>query len=171
MPPPLSAGILLFRQREDRLEVLLVKPGGPFWRNKDAGAWMIPKGLVEHGETPVEAALREFEEETGTRLTTVPFPLATVRQAGGKLVEAFALEGDLDAGDHTFTASTFAPQTRSNPLRSDGSVSLDLAPGDVTAIPLPAAFYPGSILLACVALWIGARRLEAKARAHYCSAR
>jgi predicted NUDIX family NTP pyrophosphohydrolase len=96
MPPPLSAGILLFRQREDRLEVLLVKPGGPFWRNKDAGAWMIPKGLVEHGETPVEAALREFEEETGTRLTTVPFPLATVRQAGGKLVEAFALEGDLD---------------------------------------------------------------------------
>jgi len=96
MPPPLSAGILLFCQREDRLEVLLVKPGGPFWRNKDAGAWMIPKGLVEHGETPVEAALREFEEETGTRLTTVPFPLATVRQAGGKLVEAFALEGDLD---------------------------------------------------------------------------
>jgi len=96
MPPPLSAGILLFRQREARLEVLLVKPGGPFWRNKDAGAWMIPKGLVEHGETPVEAALREFEEETGTRLTTVPFPLATVRQAGGKLVEAFALEGDLD---------------------------------------------------------------------------
>jgi len=96
MPPPLSAGILLFCQREDRLEVLLVKPGGPFWRNKDAGAWMIPKGLVEPGETPVEAALREFEEETGTRLTTVPFPLATVRQAGGKLVEAFALEGDLD---------------------------------------------------------------------------
>jgi len=96
MPPPLSAGILLFRQRVDRLEVLLVKPGGPFWRNKDAGAWMIPKGLVEHGETPVEAALREFEEETGTRLTTVPFPLAPVRQAGGKLVEAFALEGDLD---------------------------------------------------------------------------
>jgi len=96
MPPPLSAGILLFRQREARLEVLLVKPGGPFWRNKDAGAWMIPKGLVEPGETPVEAALREFEEETGTRLTSVPFPLATVRQAGGKLVEAFALEGDLD---------------------------------------------------------------------------
>ena len=95
MPPP-SAGILLFRQRGEETEVLLIKPGGPFWRNKDAGAWMIPKGLVEHGETPVEAALREFEEETGTRLTTVPFPLATVRQAGGKLVEAFALEGDLD---------------------------------------------------------------------------
>ena len=98
MPPPLSAGVLLFRQRGDHLEVLLVKPGGPFWRNKDSGAWMIPKGLVEPGEAPVEAALREFEEETGTRLTTVPFPLATVKQAGGKLVEAFALEGDLDPG-------------------------------------------------------------------------
>jgi len=85
----------LFRQR-DGVEVLLIKPGGPFWRNKDAGAWMIPKGMVERGEVPAEAALREFEEETGTRLTAVPFPLAKVRQAGGKLVEAFASEGDLD---------------------------------------------------------------------------
>jgi len=96
MPPPHSAGILLFRQREGSTEVLLVKPGGPFWRNKDAGAWMIPKGMIEPGENPAEAALREFEEETGTRLTTVPFRLATVRQAGGKIVEAFAAEGDLD---------------------------------------------------------------------------
>ncbi len=97
MPPPLSAGVLLFRMRGGALEVLLVKPGGPFWRNKDVGAWMIPKGGIEAGETAAQAALREFEEETGTRLTAVPFPLATVRQAGGKLVEAFALEGDLDA--------------------------------------------------------------------------
>jgi predicted NUDIX family NTP pyrophosphohydrolase len=96
MPPPHSAGILLFRQREGSTEVVLVKPGGPFWRNKDAGAWMIPKGMIEPGENPAEAALREFEEETGTRLTTVPFRLATVRQAGGKIVEAFAAEGDLD---------------------------------------------------------------------------
>ena len=79
------------------IEVLLIKPGGPFWRNKDAGAWMIPKGAVERGETAAEAALREFEEETGTRLTGGPFPLAKVRQSGGKSVEAFALEGDLDA--------------------------------------------------------------------------
>ena len=96
MPPPRSAGILLFRIRGDSAEVLLVKPGGPFWRNKNAGAWMIPKGMVEPGETPAEAALREFEEETGTRLAAVPFPLATVRQAGGTMVEAFAPEGNLD---------------------------------------------------------------------------
>jgi predicted NUDIX family NTP pyrophosphohydrolase len=97
MPPPLSAGILLFRRREHATQVLLIKPGGPFWRNKDVGAWMIPKGLVEPGEAPAEAALREFEEETGTKLSPVPFPLAKVRQAGGKWVEAFAVEGDLDA--------------------------------------------------------------------------
>ena len=96
MPPPLSAGILLFRLHGDEAEVLLIRPGGPYWRNKDAGAWMIPKGLVEPGEAPAEAALREFAEETGVALTTVPFPLATVRQAGGKIVEAFAVEGDLD---------------------------------------------------------------------------
>ena len=96
MPAPLSAGILLFRERAGVVEVLLVKPGGPFWRNKHEGAWMIPNGAVEPGETSVEAALREFEEETGTRLSTVPFPLATVKQLGGKVVEAFAVEGDLD---------------------------------------------------------------------------
>jgi predicted NUDIX family NTP pyrophosphohydrolase len=96
MPPPHSAGILLFRRGADRTEVLLIKPGGPFWRNKDAGAWMIPKGMVESGEASAEAALREFEEETGTRPASVPFPLTTVKQAGGKLVEAFAVEGDLD---------------------------------------------------------------------------
>ena len=96
MPPPRSAGILLFRARHGAIEVMLIKPGGPFWLNKNVGAWMIPKGAVEPGEAAPEAALREFEEETGTRLEAVPFPLATIRQAGGKYVEAFALEGDLD---------------------------------------------------------------------------
>ena len=103
MPPPLSAGVLLFREGKGGVEVLLIKPGGPFWRNKDAGAWMIPKGAVEAGETPAEAALREFEEETGTRLASVPFPLARIRQAGGKHVEAFAVEGDLDPAKVTST--------------------------------------------------------------------
>jgi predicted NUDIX family NTP pyrophosphohydrolase len=96
MPPPHSAGILLFRERDEVTEVLLIKPGGPFWRNKDVGAWMIPKGKLEAGEGSADAALREFAEETGTALTAVPFVLATVRQAGGKIVEAFAVEGDLD---------------------------------------------------------------------------
>jgi len=96
MPPPHSAGILLFRSRGGETEILLIRPGGPYWRNRDVGAWMIPKGMVEPGENPAEAALREFAEETGTSLTAVPLPLATVRQAGGKLVEAFAVEGDLD---------------------------------------------------------------------------
>ncbi|HEY6048828.1 MAG TPA: NUDIX domain-containing protein [Sphingomicrobium sp.] len=99
MPSPHSAGILLFRERDGQTEVLLIKPGGPFWRNKDAGAWMIPKGGIEEGEAPEQAALREFEEETGVRLTSAPFPLARVRQAGGKWVDAFALEGDVDAAE------------------------------------------------------------------------
>jgi predicted NUDIX family NTP pyrophosphohydrolase len=97
MPPPLSAGILLFRRRSGFVEVLLIRPGGPYWHNKDVGAWMIPKGMVEPGEQAVDAALREFAEETGTALDSIPLPLATVRQAGGKLVQAFAVEGDLDA--------------------------------------------------------------------------
>jgi predicted NUDIX family NTP pyrophosphohydrolase len=96
MPPPHSAGILLFRQEQGATSVLLIKPGGPYWRGKDTGAWMIPKGMIERGEAPVEAALREFAEETGTQLKTIPFPLAVIRQAGGKLVEAFAAEGELD---------------------------------------------------------------------------
>ena len=97
MPLPRSAGVLLYRERHGATEVLLIRPGGPFWRGRDVGAWMIPKGAIEPGETPAEAALREFEEETGTRLTQAPFPLVKIRQAGGKHVEAFALEGDLDA--------------------------------------------------------------------------
>lgn len=96
MRPPHSAGILLFRRRSGAIEVLLVKPGGPYWRNKDAGAWMIPKGGLERGETSLEAALREFVEETGAAIPGAPFPLARVRQAGGKSVEAFAAEGDFD---------------------------------------------------------------------------
>jgi predicted NUDIX family NTP pyrophosphohydrolase len=96
MPQPPSAGILLFRARDGGIEVLLIKPGGPFWRNRDEGAWMIPKGAIEPGETPVDAAIREFEEEVGTRLTAIPFPLCTIKQSGGKTVKVFAAEGDLD---------------------------------------------------------------------------
>jgi predicted NUDIX family NTP pyrophosphohydrolase len=92
----MSAGILLYRWQGAECQVLLIHPGGPFWRNKDQGAWMIPKGGIEPGEEPLAAALREFEEELGTRPAGMPQPLGRVRQAGGKWVEAFALEGDLD---------------------------------------------------------------------------
>ena len=91
-----SAGILLYRFRPHGIEVLLAHPGGPFWRNRDVGAWMIPKGGVEADEAPLACALREFEEELGVRLNGKPRPLCRIRQAGGKTVEAFALEGDLD---------------------------------------------------------------------------
>jgi predicted NUDIX family NTP pyrophosphohydrolase len=91
-----SAGILLYHRAGEGVRVLLVHPGGPFWRGRDEGAWMIPKGLIEPGEAPLAAALREFEEELGVRPGGEPRPLCTVRQAGGKWVEAFALEGDFD---------------------------------------------------------------------------
>ena len=93
-----SAGLLLYRRGDRGLEVLLVHPGGPFWRGKDLGAWSLAKGEIDPGEEPAACALREFEEETGTRLEGEPAPLGEVRQAGGKTVIGFALEGDLDAG-------------------------------------------------------------------------
>jgi predicted NUDIX family NTP pyrophosphohydrolase len=92
-----SAGILMYRQAGTRLEVLLVHPGGPFWRNKDDGAWSIPKGEMAEGEDASTAARREFLEETGGDLCGLLVPLGEVRQRGGKRVIAFAVEGDLDA--------------------------------------------------------------------------
>ena len=91
-----SAGMLLFRRTNGRLEVFLAHPGGPFWRNKDAGAWTIPKGLVGPEETPLVAAQREFYEETGI-IPQEPFlPLGEIRQKAGKRVHAWAWEGDAD---------------------------------------------------------------------------
>lgn len=94
--PPLSAGILLYRRRSDGPELLLIHPGGPFWHNRDDGAWMIPKGMVEPGEDEEAAALREFEEELGARPEGALSPLCRIRQKGGKWVQAFLLEGDFD---------------------------------------------------------------------------
>lgn len=92
-----SAGILLFR-RTPELAVLLVHPGGPFWANKDVGAWSIPKGEHDDAEDALACARREFEEETGTRPSEGELEdLGTVRQKSGKMVHAWALEGDLDA--------------------------------------------------------------------------
>jgi len=91
-----SAGLLLYRWREDRLEVFLVHPGGPFWARKDQGAWSIPKGEFTAGEDPLLAARREVEEETGLVPDGAFMALSPLRQAGGKIVHAFALEGDCD---------------------------------------------------------------------------
>ena len=98
--PKLSAGILLFRRRDSGLEVFLVHPGGPFWKKKDNGAWSIPKGEYLAGEDPLAAARREFEEETGFACPAGdPVALGEVKQPGGKIVTAFALEGDCDANN------------------------------------------------------------------------
>lgn len=91
-----SAGILLYQRRAEGLRVLLAHPGGPFWHARDAGAWGIPKGRIEGGETPEQAARREFEEELGAPATGRLEPLGRLRQKGGKWVEAFAMEGDFD---------------------------------------------------------------------------
>jgi predicted NUDIX family NTP pyrophosphohydrolase len=100
-----SAGILMYRRTGKALEVLLVHPGGPFWRNKDDGAWSIPKGEMDEGEDPAEAALREFMEEIGSAPEGPLCSLGEIVQRGGKRVYAFAVEGDIDAG--TIASNTF----------------------------------------------------------------
>jgi predicted NUDIX family NTP pyrophosphohydrolase len=92
-----SAGLLLYRNH-GAVEVFLVHPGGPFWAKKDAGAWSIPKGEPQAGEDRLDAAKREFAEETGFKIDGTFTPLQPVRQAGGKVVYAWAIEGDCDAG-------------------------------------------------------------------------
>jgi predicted NUDIX family NTP pyrophosphohydrolase len=86
----------MYRPGASKLEVLLVHPGGPYWRRKDHGAWSIPKGEINAGEDPAVAAIREFSEETGLAPAGQLNPLGEIRQRGGKRVIAFALEGDLD---------------------------------------------------------------------------
>ena len=94
--PHVSAGLLLYRIANRKLEVLLVHPGGPFWRNKDDGAWSIPKGEITEGEDLLDAAKREFEEETGHKPSGQFIQLNPVKQKSGKIVHAWAVEGDLD---------------------------------------------------------------------------
>jgi predicted NUDIX family NTP pyrophosphohydrolase len=101
-----SAGVLLFRDREGVLEVLLVHPGGPFWTRKDSGAWSIPKGEFEPGEDPEEAAFRELAEETGWKPAGETIALQPVRQSGGKMVYAWALQADVDPA--SLQSNTFA---------------------------------------------------------------
>lgn len=100
-----SAGILVYRRRVQGAEFLLGHPGGPLWARKDVGAWMVPKGLVDLGEEPLDAAFREFEEETGLRPPRDVRPLKPVRQAGGKTVLCWSAEADLDLA--AFQPGTF----------------------------------------------------------------
>jgi len=95
-----SAGILMYRVRNKIPEVLLVHPGGPFWKNKDAGAWSIPKGEFNDDEEPLQAALREFEEETGFAVKKSPYiPLTPITQKSGKQVLAWAIKGNVNTSE------------------------------------------------------------------------
>lgn len=94
--PKQSAGILLYRKTPQGLQVFLVHPGGPFFKNKDDGSWSVPKGEYESGEDPLAAAKREFKEETGHEITGNFVALSPIKQKGGKMVLAWAVEGDID---------------------------------------------------------------------------
>lgn len=113
-----SAGLVLHRTRERTLEIFLVHPGGPFFRNKDAGAWSIPKGEFGDGEDALAVARREFEEETGRRIDGRFVALAPVRQRGGKIVHAFAVEGDLALEGLASNAFTIEWPPRSGKMQS-----------------------------------------------------
>lgn len=93
----ISAGLLLFRRMDGEVEYFLAHPGGPFWRRRDQGAWTIPKGILEPGEEPLEGAIREFREETGIEPEPPFIALGSVRQKSGKVVHAWAWEGDANA--------------------------------------------------------------------------
>jgi predicted NUDIX family NTP pyrophosphohydrolase len=94
-----SAGLLVYRRGDKHLEVFLVHPGGPFWKNKDAGAWSIPKGEFSIGEEPLDVAKREFQEETGVPIDGMFARLDPVKQRGGKMVYAWAVAADFDASE------------------------------------------------------------------------
>jgi predicted NUDIX family NTP pyrophosphohydrolase len=94
--PKQSAGLLLYRIKNIEPEVFLVHPGGPFWLKKDAGAWSIPKGEIEENEEPLKVAMREFTEETGQNINGEFIPLTPVKQKAGKIISAWAVEGDAD---------------------------------------------------------------------------
>ena len=116
--PQLSAGILMWRRHGGGREVLLAHFGGPQWQNRDAGAWAIPKGLVEAGEDLEACARREFEEELGVRPDGELIALGRIRQKGGKLVEPFALEGDLDPAAISSNSFTVEWPPRSGRVRT-----------------------------------------------------
>jgi predicted NUDIX family NTP pyrophosphohydrolase len=104
--PKKSAGLLMYRRRHGVLEVFLVHPGGPFWQKKDAGSWSIPKGEYTTEEDPLEVAKREFQEETGFKASGEFVSLASRKQPSGKIITAWAFEGNCDAS--TIKSNTFS---------------------------------------------------------------
>lgn len=128
----ISAGILAFR-RKGELEVLLAHPGGPFWSKKDAGAWTIPKGVVEPDDDPVSAARREFTEETNLVAAGELVELSPVSQKSGKLVHAFALEADFELDQFASNRFELEWPPKSGRLRSFPEIDR------IAYFPLPAA--------------------------------
>ena len=116
--PKKSAGLLLYKLSNAEAEVFLVHPGGPFWAKKDKGAWSIPKGGAEPDEDPFAAALREFQEETGQAIAGDFRPLPECRQSSGKIVQAWAVEGEIDAGAVTSNAFEMEWPPRSGQMQS-----------------------------------------------------
>ena len=106
MARKLSAGLLLYRYQRGILQVFLVHPGGPLWAKKDEGAWSIPKGQYQEGDDPLATAKREFHEETGSEVTGSFRALSPLRQPSGKVVSAWAVEGDIEAA--TVKSNTFS---------------------------------------------------------------
>ena len=118
MAHKLSAGVLLYRRRAGTMEVLLVHPGGPLWAKKDEGAWSIPKGEYGAGEDPFAVARREFHEETGHELSGDGVALTPVKQPSGKVVSAWAIEGDIDETAVVSDTFTLEWPPKSGKLRS-----------------------------------------------------
>jgi predicted NUDIX family NTP pyrophosphohydrolase len=121
--PKKSAGLLLFRESSGQFEVLLVHPGGPYWARKDEGAWSIPKGEFAADEDPLEAARREFEEETGFKARGDLVPLEPLRQPSGKLVFAWAMRMNLDPSG--FRSNTFTMEWPPNSGRMQDFPEVD----------------------------------------------
>lgn len=115
--PKTSAGILLYRKRKGTLEVLLIHPGGPYFKNRDEGAWSIPKGEIDEGEEPLAAAKREFQEEIGCRVNGRFLPLTAIQQKSGKMVISWAVEGDCEAESISSNSFTLEWPPKSGRMR------------------------------------------------------
>lgn len=123
--PKISAGLLVYRMQGGVLQVFLVHPGGPFWAKKDLAAWSIPKGLIDEGEDPLAAAQREFEEETALKVSGRFIQLKPVKLKSGKVVRAWAVEGDCDPS--AIISNTFSMEWPPNSGRQQEFPEVDRA--------------------------------------------